>query len=32
MAGFKRVENVERYRQQDTEDLRQFVLQFHPLK
>ena len=23
MAGFKRVENVERYRQQDSEDLRQ---------
>jgi len=32
MAGFKRVENVERYRQQDSEDLRQYVLQFHPLQ
>jgi len=31
-AGFKRVENVERYRQQDSEDLRQYVLQFHPLQ
>lgn len=32
LAGFKRVENVERYRQQDSEDLRQYVLQFHPLQ
>ena len=32
MAGFKRVENVERYRQQDSEDLRQYVLRFHPLQ
>ncbi len=32
MAGFKRVEKVERYRQQDSEDLRQYVLQFHPLQ
>jgi integrase len=31
-GGFKRVENVERYRQQDSEDLRQYVLEFHPLK
>lgn len=31
-AGFRRVENVERYRQQDSEDLRQYVLQFHPLQ
>jgi integrase/recombinase XerD len=31
-GGFKRVENVERYRQQDNEDLRQYVLQFHPLQ
>lgn len=31
-GGFKRVENVERYRQQDTEDLQQAVLQFHPLR
>jgi integrase len=31
-GGFKRVENVERYRQQDNEDLRQYVLEFHPLK
>jgi integrase/recombinase XerD len=32
MAGFKRVENVERYRQHDSEDLKQYVLQFHPLQ
>ena len=32
MAGFKRVENIERYRRQDSEDLRQYVLQFHPLQ
>jgi len=32
LAGFKRVENVERYRQQDSEDLKQYVLQFHPLQ
>ena len=32
LAGFKRVENVERYRQQDSEDLRQYFLQFHPLQ
>ncbi|MBK7635490.1 MAG: site-specific integrase [Saprospiraceae bacterium] len=31
-GGFKRVENVERYRQQDSEDLQQYVLEFHPLK
>jgi integrase/recombinase XerD len=31
-GGFKRVENVERYRQQDSEDLRQYVLEFHPLQ
>jgi hypothetical protein len=32
MAGFKRVENIERYRRQDSEDLLQYVLQFHPLQ
>jgi len=32
LAGFKRVENVERYRQQDSEDLKQYVMQFHPLQ
>jgi len=31
-GGFRRVENVERYRQQDREDLKQYVLEFHPLK
>ena len=31
MAGFKRVGNVERYRQQDTEDLREYVRKYHPL-
>lgn len=31
-AGFRRVENVERYRLHDSEDLRQYVLQFHPLQ
>jgi site-specific recombinase XerD len=31
MAGFRRVGNVERYRQQDTEDLRAYVLKYHPL-
>lgn len=32
LAGFRRVENVERYRQQDSEDLRQYVLEYHPLQ
>ncbi|MCG8341071.1 MAG: site-specific integrase [Cytophagales bacterium] len=31
MVGFRRVDNVERYRQQDTEDLRDSVLKYHPL-
>lgn len=31
MAGFKRVGNVERYRQQDPEDLREYVRKYHPL-
>lgn len=31
-AGFKGVQSAERYRQQDSEDLRQYVLQYHPLQ
>ncbi|HLV39844.1 hypothetical protein [Xanthomarina sp.] len=32
LAGFKRVENVERYRQQDNEDLQEAIKSYHPLK
>lgn len=32
MAGFKRVDNVERYKQQDTEDLSEYVKKYHPLQ
>lgn len=32
LAGFKRVENVERYRQQDNEDLQEAIKNYHPLK
>lgn len=32
LAGFKRVENIERYRVQDNEDLKQGIFAFHPLK
>lgn len=32
LAGFKRVENVERYRQQDNEDLQEAIKIYHPLK
>ena len=32
MGGFRRVDNVERYRQQDTEDLSEYVQKYHPLK
>ncbi|MBC6427312.1 MAG: tyrosine-type recombinase/integrase [Ekhidna sp.] len=32
MGGFRRVDNVERYRQQDTEDLSQYVRKYHPLQ
>ena len=32
LAGFKRVENIERYRRQDSEDLKQYVFRFHPLQ
>lgn len=32
MGGFKRVDNVERYRQQDTEDLSEYVNKYHPLQ
>ena len=32
MGGYKRVANVERYRQQDTEELSASVQQYHPLK
>ena len=31
-GGFKRVENVERYRQQDNEDLQEAIKIYHPLK
>jgi len=31
-GGFKRVENVERYRQQDNEDLKEAIKIYHPLK
>ena len=31
-GGFKRVENVERYRQQDNEDLQEAIKMYHPLK
>ncbi|TDG94098.1 tyrosine-type recombinase/integrase [Cardinium endosymbiont of Culicoides punctatus] len=31
-AGFKHVSSVEHYRKQDSEDLREYVLQFHPLQ
>lgn len=31
-GGFKRVENVERYRQQDSEDLQEAIKNYHPLK
>lgn len=30
LAGFKRVENVERYRQQDNEDLQEAIKNYHP--
>lgn len=32
MAGFRRVETVERYQNMDMEDLKEHVLKFHPLK
>ena len=32
LAGFKRVDTIERYRQQDTEDLSEYVKKYHPLK
>ena len=32
LGGFKRVENVERYRQQDNEDLQEAIKIYHPLK
>ena len=32
MGGFRRVDNVERYRQQDTEDLSEYVNKYHPLQ
>lgn len=32
MGGFRRVDNVERYKQQDVDDLREYVMKYHPLK
>jgi site-specific recombinase XerD len=32
LVGFKHVQTVERYRQQDSEDLKQYVFEFHPLQ
>lgn len=32
LAGFRRVDTVERYRQQDTEDLSEYVNKYHPLR
>lgn len=32
MAGFKRVETVERYQNLDMEDLKEYVFKYHPLK
>lgn len=31
LGGYKRVDNVERYRQQDVEDLRESIKKYHPL-
>jgi len=32
LGGYKRVDNVERYRQQDVEDLRESIKKYHPLQ